>query len=71
MKNKHQTQTSRRFNSSEFYFDDCPICRAMAKAEKEGRALSEVELAETFAQAGKQGGVVGAIQPVSAKKGDE
>ena len=43
----------------------------MAKAEKEGRALSEVELAETFAQAGKQGGVVGAIQPVSAKKGDE
>lgn len=42
-------------SSSNSYYDDCPICRAMKKAEEEGRSLSEAELKEAFAKAnGKQ-----------------
>ena len=43
-------------SSSETFYDDCPICQAMKKAEEEGRNLSEKELMEAFAKAnGKQG----------------
>lgn len=30
------------------YFDDCLICKAMEKAEKQGRDLSETELKDAF-----------------------
>lgn len=43
-------------SSSNSFYDDCPICQAMKKAEEEGRSLSEEELKEAFAKAnGKQG----------------
>lgn len=70
MKKKIKTQAGQLFSSSEFYFDDCPICQAMVKAEKAGRTLDAAELAEAFAQAGKKGGVVGSGEPVSSQKGD-
>ncbi len=38
-------------SSSESFYDDCPICRAMKKAEEEGRSLSEKEVEEAFAKA--------------------
>lgn len=42
--------------SSDSYYDDCPICQAMKKAEEKGRSLSEKEVKEAFAKAnGKQG----------------
>jgi hypothetical protein len=42
--------TNKKF---EFY-DDCPICRAMKKAEEEGRGLSEKELKKAFQEANDQ-----------------
>ena len=43
-------------SSSGTFYDDCPICRAMKKAEEEGRSLSEAEVKDAFAKAnGKQG----------------
>jgi hypothetical protein len=42
----------------EFYFDDCPICQAMKKAEEEGRSPSLNELKEAFRKAKKKGGIV-------------
>lgn len=39
--------------------DNCPICRAEKRAEKEGRNLSSDELMEAFQEAKEQGGVVG------------
>ncbi len=41
------------------YFDDCPICQAMKRAEEQGRNLSDEELKEAFEEARKQGAVVG------------
>lgn len=32
------------------YFDDCLICQAMEKAEKEGRSLGQEELETVFAK---------------------
>lgn len=34
-------------------YDDCEICRAMQRAEKEGRNLCEAELLEAFAKQNK------------------
>lgn len=43
-------------SSSDSYYDDCPICQAMKKAEEKSRSLSEKEVKEAFAKAnGKQG----------------
>ena len=39
--------------------DNCPICRATKKAEKEGRELGGEELMEAFQEAKEQGGMVG------------
>lgn len=36
------------FSSSLDYFDDCPICRAIGKAEREGKELSLEELEKVF-----------------------
>lgn len=38
-----------------FYFDNCAICRAMRKAENEGKNLSGEELKQAFAKASNQG----------------
>lgn len=46
-------------SSSDSYYDDCPVCRAMKEAEKKGKNLNMVEIAEAFGKAKKQGGVVG------------
>ena len=47
-------------SSANKYFDDCPICRAMKKAEKEDRSLSEEEVKIAFEKAKKvKGAIVG------------
>ncbi|MBU2037120.1 hypothetical protein KJ866_02910 [Patescibacteria group bacterium] len=43
----------------DFFFDDCPICRAMKAAEKEGRNLNEAELKEAFGRAKNKDAMVG------------
>jgi len=40
-------------SSSNQYFDNCPICQAMKKANKENRSLSEQELRKAFEKAKK------------------
>ena len=40
------------------YFDDCPICQAMKRAEEQGRTLSLSELKTAFKAAEEQGTVV-------------
>lgn len=40
-----------RFQDSEFYFCDCPICQAMKKAEDENKELSLIELLAVFDRA--------------------
>jgi len=57
-------------SNSNQYFDDCPICQAMKKAEKQNRDLSEKEVKQAFKKAKKvKGAVVGDIintsEPVS------
>lgn len=52
-KNEKEGQTV-LVSSSDTYFDDCPICQAMKKAEEEGRNLSEKELVEAFAEANEK-----------------
>ncbi|OGH14580.1 MAG: hypothetical protein A3H50_01490 [Candidatus Levybacteria bacterium RIFCSPLOWO2_02_FULL_37_10] len=37
-----------------FYFDDCYVCQATKKAEKEGKDLSVEELTEIFRKANEQ-----------------
>ncbi|MBI4973445.1 hypothetical protein HZC27_02420 [Candidatus Roizmanbacteria bacterium] len=39
-------------------YDDCPICQAIKKAEKEKRGLHLEELEKSFADAKKKGGIV-------------
>ena len=41
-------------SSSDTYYDDCPICQAMKKAEEEGRSLSEEEMIKLFEEANKK-----------------
>ena len=41
------------------YFDDCPVCQAMKKAEEEGRNLSLAELRAAFEAANDQGAAAG------------
>lgn len=43
MKNKKNNEASE-------YFDDCAICQAMEKAEKEGKSLGVEELEIVFAK---------------------
>ena len=49
------------FSSEEEFYDDCPICRAMRKAEKEKKDLDPMELAKAFNEANKMGGVSGSF----------
>lgn len=36
------------------YFDDCPVCQAMKKADREHRNLTYTELTEAFDEANKK-----------------
>jgi len=45
-------------NSDTPYFDDCPVCQAMKKAEEEGRELSYEELKKAFKEANELGGII-------------
>lgn len=60
---KTKTKKQIKFSETEFYFDDCEICRAMKKAEDEGGELSLPELKEVFARANKKNGVKGKSNP--------
>lgn len=46
-------------SSSDSYYDNCPVCRAMKEAEEKGKNLNMVEIAEAFGKAKKQGAIVG------------
>lgn len=46
-------------SSQKDYFDDCPICQALKKAEKEGRSPTMTELREATLEAKQQGAVTG------------
>jgi len=41
-------------SSSDFYYDDCPICQGMKKAKEEGKKLSEEELIKLFEEVNKK-----------------
>lgn len=53
-KKKNEEGKKVLISSSETFYDNCPICQAMKKAEEEGRELSEKELMEAFAKANKE-----------------
>lgn len=55
-------------SSSDTFYDDCPICQAMKKAEEEGRELSESELLEAFEKSKEKGAVVGKSKPLEIIK---
>lgn len=56
-------------NSSDQYFDDCPICQAMKKAEKEKRDLTEKEVKKAFKKAKKvKDAVVGDFSDKNQKR---
>ena len=55
-KNKvRRAEKKTNYKKNEFYFDDCVICRAMAKADAENRTMT---LEETIALFRKAGGTV-------------
>lgn len=58
-KNKKSQISPVEATSEEDYFDDCPICQALKKAEKEGREITLTELQEAIGKAQKQGAIVG------------
>lgn len=49
------------FSSDDQFYDDCPICRAMKKAKREGKDIDPVELAKAFNEAKEVGGKIGSI----------
>ncbi|OGG11814.1 hypothetical protein A2Z00_03750 [Candidatus Gottesmanbacteria bacterium RBG_13_45_10] len=49
-KPKHVTS----YETSDFYFDDCAICRGMKKAEEQGKNLNTEELKALFNKQNKQ-----------------
>lgn len=59
MKKKITQNPKVKFSDSDFYFDDCHICRAMKEAEEKGRDLTESELLESFRKAENKGTLVG------------
>lgn len=50
---KTKTKLSKKSNVWK-YFDDCLICKAMEKADKQGRSLSGKELTEAFHKANEK-----------------
>lgn len=53
-KRKNEAGKKVLISSSNFFYDDCPICRAMKKAKEEDRSLSEEELKEAFDKANEE-----------------
>jgi hypothetical protein len=52
-KNKvRRAEKKTNYKKSAVYFDDCVICRAMAKADAEGRAMTLEETITLFRKAG-------------------
>lgn len=47
-------QKRKKEKNSDFYFDDCYVCRQTKKAEEKGRSLSIEELKEIFRKANEQ-----------------
>ncbi|RJQ28032.1 hypothetical protein C4577_00180 [Candidatus Parcubacteria bacterium] len=41
------------------YFDDCPVCQAMKKAQEEKRSPTMSEMKQAFKKAKEQGAVTG------------
>lgn len=58
-KTPKKKKTNIKFQDSEYYFDDCPICQLMKKAEDERRILTAGELKQAFKKAKNKGAVVG------------
>lgn len=67
MRKKRKRQTKPQ--DSEF-FDDCPVCQAMKKAEVEGKELNIFELKEAFEEAKKNDAIVGEFQEPTNKRAD-
>lgn len=59
MKKKIDQKRTINFSEKEFFFDDCPVCQAMKKAQEKGREPTMGELGVAFEEAKKEGGVVG------------
>lgn len=51
---KIATPKMKLISNSDEYFDDCPVCRLMKKAEKEGTSPTSEELIEVFEKANTQ-----------------
>ena len=51
---KIATPKMKLISNSDEYFDDCPVCRAMKKAEEEGGELSQEELEKAIHKANTQ-----------------
>jgi hypothetical protein len=48
------------FNShQDKYFDDCPICQTLKRAEEQGRVPELGEMMRAFEKAKEQGAIVG------------
>lgn len=47
---KTKIKTVKTSDKTPEYFDDCAICQAMEKAEKEGKSLGQGELETVFAK---------------------
>lgn len=50
---KTKIKSSKKSNAWK-YFDDCLICKATEKADKQGRSLSGKELTEAFSRANEK-----------------
>lgn len=59
MKIKKQSKKQIRSQDTDFYFDDCAICRSMKEAENRGRDLTATELKQVFKEARNRGAVSG------------
>ncbi len=53
MVKKTKNKVVNTFSDSEFYFDDCAICRGMKVAEEKGKSLDADELKMLFKKANK------------------
>ena len=53
----------------EDYFDDCPVCQTMNKAEEQNRNLTEPEIKKAFKESKKQGAIVGG--PLVSEESDK
>lgn len=56
---RRQTKIKRelKFSETKFYFDNCPICRAVKKAEGGGKDLSFSKLRKAFGKSHKRNGL--------------